>query len=65
MVTFGQQAVSVELRPFHDRQYNRDLLLLCQRVNEKQPHLPDGRLLQFSVMQMARSILHWQHQLIA
>ena len=33
--------VSVQLRPFNDRQYTRDLSLLCQRVNEKQLHLPD------------------------
>jgi len=45
VVTSSQQTVSVQLRPFNDRQYNRDLLLLCQRVNEKQLHLPDGRLL--------------------
>ena len=24
--------VSVELRPFNDRQYNRDLIALCQRA---------------------------------
>ena len=43
-----QHTVSVQLRPFNDRQYNRDLSLLCQRVNEKQLHLPDGRLLLLS-----------------
>jgi hypothetical protein len=37
--------VSVALHPFNDRQYNRDLLALCQRVNERQVRLPDGRLL--------------------
>jgi len=42
-----QHMVSVQLRPFNDRQYNRDLLLLCQRVNEMQLHLSDGRLLLF------------------
>ncbi len=57
--------VSVQLRPFHDRQYNRDLSLLCQRVNEKQLHLPDGRLLLFSVKEMARPILHQQQRLNA
>ena len=49
IVVSSQQTVSVHLRPFNDRQYNRDLSLLCQRVNEKQLHLPDGRLLLFSV----------------
>jgi len=54
VVTSSQQKVSVELRPFNDRQYNRDLLLVCQRVNEKRLHLPDGRLLLFAVKESAR-----------
>ena len=57
--------VSVQLCPFHDRQYNRDLSLLCQRVNEKHLHLPDGRLLLFSIQEKARLILHQQHRLNA
>ncbi len=65
VVISNQHTVSVQLRPFHDRQYNRDLSLLCQRVNEKQLHLPDGRLLLFSVKEMARPILHQQQRLIA
>ena len=65
IISSNQQMVSVQLRPFNDRQYNRDLSLLCQHVNEKQLHLPDGRLLLFSVQQMARPILHQQHRLIA
>ena len=65
IVTSHRHAVSVQLRPFHDRQYNRDLSLLCQRVNEKQLHLPDGRLLLFQVQEMARPILHQQHRLNA
>jgi hypothetical protein len=65
VVTSSQRTVSVQLRPFHDRQYNRDLVLLCQRVNEKQLHLPDGRLLQFSVQERARPILHQQQRLNA
>ena len=54
VVTSSQQKVSVELRPFNDRHYNRDLLLVCQRVNEKHLHLPDGRLLLFAVKESAR-----------
>jgi hypothetical protein len=46
-----QNTVSVELHPFNDRQYNRDLITLYQRVNERQVRLPDGRLLVFSVNQ--------------
>ena len=65
VVICSQGTVSVQLCPFNDRQYNRDLLLLCQRVNEMQLHLPDGRLLFFSVQEMARPILHQQHRLNA
>ena len=65
VVTSSQQTVSVELHPFNDRQYNRDLVLVCQRVNEKPLHLPDGRLLLFSVKEMARPILYQQQRLIA
>ena len=57
--------VTVELRSFNDRQYNRDLLALCQRVNERQVRLPDGRLLVFSVKETCRPILHGQKRLIA
>jgi hypothetical protein len=44
-VLASREVVSVELRPFNNRQLNRDLLAVCQRVNELQPRLPDGRLL--------------------
>lgn len=60
VVTSSQQTVAVQLRPFNDRQYNRDLSLLCQRVNEKQLHLPDGRLLLIQVQERSRPILHQQ-----
>jgi hypothetical protein len=49
LVRSSQQIVSVELRPENSRQYNRELVALCRRVNESRPHLPDERLLQFSV----------------
>jgi hypothetical protein len=65
VVISSQGTVAVQLCPFNDRQYNRDLSLLCQRVNEKHLHLPDGRLLLFSVKQMARPILHQQQRLNA
>jgi hypothetical protein len=64
MITSGQQTVSVQLHFFNDRRYNRDLSLLCQRVNEKQLHLPDGRLLLFS-LQKSCPILHQQVRLNA
>jgi hypothetical protein len=44
-VQWGREVVQVEVRPFNNRQLNRDLLAVCQRVNEVQPRLPDGRLL--------------------
>jgi hypothetical protein len=65
IVTSSQHTVSVQLLPFNDRQYNRDLSLLCHRVNEKHLHLPDGRLLLFSIQERTRLILHQQHRLIA
>ncbi len=57
--------VSVELCPFNDRQYNRDLITLCQRVNEQHVRLPDGRVLVFSVKEICRPILHGQKRQIA
>ena len=65
IIRSNRQTVDVELRPFNDRQYNRDLHLLCQRVNQKQPHLPDGRLLTFSVASRSRPILDLQQHRIA
>jgi hypothetical protein len=48
-VTEGKEAVSVELCPFNDRQLNRDLCLVCERVTTAQPRLPDGRRLRFTL----------------
>jgi len=39
-VLWGREVVQVELRPFNNRQLNRDLVAVCHRVNESQPHLP-------------------------
>ncbi|GCF10382.1 hypothetical protein [Dictyobacter arantiisoli] len=33
LVTQGQGAVEVSLRPFNDKRYNQDLETLCERVN--------------------------------
>jgi hypothetical protein len=44
-IQWGHETVHVDLRPFNNRQLTRDLLAVCQRVNEIQPRLPDGRLL--------------------
>ena len=48
-VTQGPRAISVELRPFNDRQLTHDLVALCERVNQASLQLPDGRHLLFSV----------------
>ena len=61
LVRQEQDTVSVELRPFNDRQYNQDLAMLCERVNNAAPHLPDGRRLLFSMRGICRPILH-QHK---
>src|SRR5262249_17402496 len=65
IIRSNQHTVSVSLRPFNNRQYNLDLYLLCKRVNQKQPPLPDGLLLLFSVLSSASLILNGQILLIA
>jgi hypothetical protein len=45
----SDQMVQVESRPFNDRVLNRDLTVLCERVNQASPHLPDGRRLSFTI----------------
>ena len=53
--------VHVELRLFNDRALNRDLTLLCERVNEASPQLPDGHFLRFTISSPCR-ILPMQEQ---
>ena len=43
------ESVRVELRPFNDRQLNRDLVVVCERVNKASLQFPDGRHLVLSV----------------
>jgi hypothetical protein len=57
--------VCVELRPFNDRQYNRDLAILCERVNNAAPQLPDGRRLLFVVRDIPRPVLDVQKRRVA
>ena len=46
-IFWGTDTVEVELKPFNDRALNRDLMILCTKVAQDQPHLPDGRRLLF------------------
>ncbi len=55
----------VELHPFNDRQLNRDLLALCHQVNQAQLHLPDGRLLVFTMKVSSRPIPYGRQLRIA
>src|SRR5258706_10787236 len=48
-ITRDATTIQVELYPFNDRTLNRDLALLCERVNQASPRLPDGRLLSFTI----------------
>ena len=41
-ITYQAQVIQVELCPFNDRALNRDLIVLCERVNQAPPRLPDG-----------------------
>ncbi len=56
--------VHVELRPFNDRALNRDLAVLCERVNQASPRLPDGRLLSFTISP-SRCMLPVQEEQVA
>jgi hypothetical protein len=47
-VTQEKHTVRVELRPFNDRQLNRDLRAVCERVTAAHPGLPSGRRLCFT-----------------
>jgi hypothetical protein len=44
-VVWEPERVRVTLRPFNDRQLNRDLMDVCERVTAAAPHLPNGRRL--------------------
>ncbi len=48
-ITQDSTMVQVELRPFNDRALNRDLVILCEQVNQASPRLPDGRRLSFTI----------------
>jgi len=45
------------LRPFNDRQLNRDLADLCAQVAQRSPQLPDGRRLVLLIAPQPRPFL--------
>lgn len=59
-ITREAATIQVELTPFNDRALNRDLALVCERVNQASPRLPDGRALSFTI-RSARCILPAQN----
>jgi hypothetical protein len=46
-ICWGVETVEVELKRFNDRALNRDLEILCAKVAQEQPCLPDERTLIF------------------
>jgi hypothetical protein len=48
-IVWSDDTVQVTLRPFNDRQLNRDLHALCMRVAAAAPRLPDGRRLLLTI----------------
>jgi hypothetical protein len=65
LVVQGQNTVCIEFHPFNDRHYNRDLAILCERVNNAAPRLPDGRRLLFMVRDTPRPLLDMQRRRVA
>ncbi|BCL84547.1 hypothetical protein ccbrp13_70120 [Ktedonobacteria bacterium brp13] len=59
-IFWGRDRVEVELKPFNDRALNRDLEMLCMKVAQEQPRLPDGRRLLFRLRETR--ILHLDAQ---
>lgn len=59
-ICWGTETVEVELKRFNDRALNRDLEMLCAKVAQEHPRLPDGRRLKFRVQ--GAEILHLEAQ---
>jgi hypothetical protein len=57
--------VCIELRPFNDRQLNRDLAEVCARVDATRPCLPNGRRLVLAVRRPSYPVLAAQDRLAA
>jgi hypothetical protein len=59
-ISWRRDQVEVELKRFNDRALNRDLGILCAKVAQAQPRLPDGRSLIFRLQ--GSVILHLDAQ---
>lgn len=59
-IFWGRDQVEVELKRFNDSVLNRDLEMLCAKVAQEQPCLPDGRRLIFRLQ--GTGILHLDAQ---
>jgi hypothetical protein len=57
----GEQ-LCVTLRPFNDRQLNRDLHELCAKVTAQPPRLPDGRRLVLEIQSEHRPYSKWHRR---
>ncbi len=64
-IFWGTEKVEVELKRFNDRALNRDLEMLCAKVAQEQPRLPDGRRLLFRVQGAEILRLDAQEQAVA
>ncbi len=64
-VHWGSECVEVELKPFNDRALNKDLGILCTKVAQAQPRLPDGRRLLFRVQGVSIPSLDAQELAVA
>jgi hypothetical protein len=64
-IFWERDRVEVELRRFNDRALNRDLEMLCAKVAQEQPCLPDGRRLLFRVQGTAILLLDAQEKVVA
>jgi hypothetical protein len=64
-IFWGRDRVEVELKRFNDRALNRDLEMLCVKVAEAQPRLPDGQYLLFRVQGTVILPLDAQEKVVA
>ena len=64
-IFWGRDTVEVELKRFNDCALNRDLEMVCAKVAQEQPCLPDGRRLLFRVQGAGILRLDAQEQAVA